>query len=62
MRIYPVKENLIGSAVSEILRDRHKTLTTLYNRMVDIYLLAIYLAIFISIYLDIMVRVHPLKT
>ena len=31
MRSYPVKENHISSAVSEILRYRQKKLTTLYN-------------------------------
>ena len=33
IRSFTVKENQIGSAVSEILRYRQKKLTTLYNRI-----------------------------
>ena len=33
IRSFTVKGNNIGSVVSEILRDRQKTLTTLYNRI-----------------------------
>ena len=33
MRNFTVKENYIGSVVSEILRHRQKKLTTLYNRI-----------------------------
>ena len=37
MRSYPVKENPIGSAGSEIIRYRQKKLTTLYNRIMNTF-------------------------